>query len=608
MRQTLLYAAYALSVFCLSALPTAAQDKGPASAKEPTAPDSIYKHNYAAVEQINAYINDSLAASIRESMIIAQIAQSDSISGKTLKAQFAKQHVADSMKLALRKRAIDSVKQRAMPVAAMLGGDTIMTIYAPTPTLSPQERAALYCNRVQRAVKEFSPKFDTLKIVDNGLSLDVTFGETPLINITAADAHWAGTDRNTLAHIERERVLAAIAAYKKSLGVWNILKMVGLSIFVVAVLAALFILVSRTFRNVIDRKITENREKWFKGIHFRNIEILTSEKLTAAAFFVSKALRYTIYAVLLYAALPMIFAIFPATRHLAGLLFSWIAAPVVSMGEGFITYLPNLLRIAVIIVVMRYILKFLHYIAAEIETGRLTIPNFYPDWARATFNLLRIFIYAFTVVLIFPLLPNSDSSIFKGVSVFIGILFSIGSSSVISNMMAGMVITYMRPFKIGDRIKVGDVYGDVVEKTLFVVRIQTIKKEVITVPNSSILSANVTNFSTEAGEGGPGVVISVEFSVCYDVAWERAYPLLIEAALGAEHILPDPSPFVFTKELGDFAVIYSLRAYTRRPDLYSVICSNINRNVLDVFKREGIEMIVPQYRSVRNGEKLVRPE
>jgi small-conductance mechanosensitive channel len=607
MRPTPLYAAYALSVLCLSALSAPAQDD---AAKEQAAPpDSIaYKYNYAAVEQINGYINDSLAASIRESMIIAQIAQSDSISGKPLKAQLAKQHAADSVKLALRKRAIDSAKQRAMPAAAMIGGDTIMTIYAPTPTLSPHERAALYCNRVQRAAKEFSPKFDTLGIVDNGMSLDVTFGETPLINITAADAYWAGTDRNTLALTERDRVLAAIAAYKKSLGFWSILRMVGLSVFVVAALVALFILVNRAFRRIIDRKIVENREKWFKGIRFRSIELLTSEKLTAAALFVSKASRYAIYAVLLYAALPMIFAIFPATRHLAGMLFSWIADPIISMGKGFVAYLPNLLRIAVIIVVMRYILKFLRYISAEIEAGRLVIPNFYPDWARATFNILRIFIYAFTVVLIFPLLPNSDSSIFKGVSVFIGILFSIGSSSVISNMMAGMVITYMRPFKIGDRIKVGDVYGDVVEKTLFVVRVQTIKKEVITVPNSSILSANVTNFSTAAGEGSPGVVISVEFSVCYDVSWERAYPLLIEAALGAEHILPDPQPFVFTKELGDFAVIYSLRAYTRRPDLYAVICSNINRNVLDVFKREGIEMIVPQYRSVRNGEKLVRPE
>ncbi len=560
------------------------------------------------MEQINGYVSDSVAASIREAVITSQIAQSDSAAGKSLRAQLSKLRTADSAKLAARKRAIDSVKLRALPAYATVGGDTVMEIYAPTPTLSPSERAALYNDRVRRVVKEFSPPFDSLCIVDNGLSVDIAFGEASLINITAADAHWAGMDKSALADAIRGRVLAAVAAYKKSLGFWNILRMVGLSLAVVAVLVALFVLVNRAFRNVVDRKIVGNREKWFKGIRIRNVELLTSEKLTSAALFVSKIMRYAVYVILLYAALPMIFAIFPATRHLAKLLFSWIAAPLVSMGEGFITYLPNLLRIAVIIVVMRYILKFMRYIAAEIETGRLVIPKFYPDWARATFNLLRIFIYAFTVVLIFPLLPNSDSSIFKGVSVFIGVLFSIGSSSVISNMMAGLVITYMRSFKIGDRIKVGEVYGDVVEKTLFVVRVQTIKREVITVPNSSILSANVVNYSTAAGEGGPGIVIDVDVSVCYDTAWDKVYPLLIEAALGAEHVLPDPQPFVFTKELADFATVYSLRAYTRRPDLQAVISSNIYRNVLDVFRRENVEMIVPQYRSVRNGEKFVRPE
>jgi len=607
MRRALLYA-YALPLFCLAGATSAlAQGYGPYAA--PVAHDTVaYKYNYAAVEQINGYMNDSVAASIRESLIISQIAVSDSATAKSLKAQLSKLHTSDSIKLAARKRAIDSVRERALPAYVTLGGDTVMTIHAPTPTFTPLERAALYSDRIHKAVKLFSPKFDTLSIVDNGMSIDIAFREKPLINITGIDAYWANMDRNTLAEIEREKVHAAIAAYKKGLGLGSILKMIGLSLAVVAALVALFIFVSRTFRNVIDRKITENREKWFKGVRFRNIELLTSEKLTSAALFVSKAMRYAIYAVLLYAALPMIFAIFPATRHIAKLLFSWIADPVFSMGEGLIAYLPNLLRIAVIIFVMRYILKFMRYVAAEIETGRLAIPGFYPDWARATFNILRIFIYAFTVVLIFPLLPNSDSSIFKGVSVFIGVLFSIGSSSVISNMMAGIVITYMRSFKIGDRIKVGDVYGDVVEKTLFVVRIMTIKKEVITVPNSSILSANVTNYSTAVGEGEQGVIISVEFSVCYDVHWERAHRALIEAALGAEHVLRNPPPFVFTKELCDFAVIYSLRAYTRRPDLYSVICSNINRNALDVFKREGIEMIVPQYRSVRNGEKTVTPE
>ena len=115
-------------------------------------------------------------------------------------------------------------------------------------------------------------------------------------------------------------------------------------------------------------------------------------------------------------------------------------------------------------------------------------------------------------VLIFPYLPGSDSDIFKGVSVFIGILFSLGSSTAIANMVAGLVITYMRPFKIGDRVKIAETTGDVVEKTLLVTRIRTPKNEIITIPNSSILSGNTVNFSSAADE--KGLIIHTAPAMC----------------------------------------------------------------------------------------------
>jgi small-conductance mechanosensitive channel len=382
---------------------------------------------------------------------------------------------------------------------------------------------------------------------------------------------------------------------------WAIVKMIGLSLLVVVVTYALFRLTGYLFRKVIDHKITANREKWFKGgIRIRNVKILSASKLTLIALFISKILRYVAYALLLYTALPMIFAVFPQTRHLTGTLFSWIITPVISMGESFIAYLPKLLRIIVIVVIMRYVLKLLKHITQEVERGRLTIPGFYSDWAHATYNLLRIFIVAFTIVLIFPLLPESESMVFRGVSVFIGVLFSIGSSSVVSNMMAGMVITYMRSFKIGDRIKVDEVFGDVVEKTLFVIRIQTVKKEIITVPNSTVLSSNVTNYSAAAGEHGLGVILYLDMDVGYDIAWEKANELLIEAALKTEHVQTTPPPFVLTRKLGDSAVTHQINVYTKRPDLQAKILSDVNRNTLEVFKREGIDMTVPVYEVTRD--------
>ncbi|MDR0331815.1 MAG: mechanosensitive ion channel, partial [Chitinispirillales bacterium] len=531
-------------------------------------PDSIaYRNNYRAIDLINRYREDSLASAIKTSFLTAQIASSDSLHRHALLSQLKKQLADDSARLSAHRLEIDSVKALSLPASAALRGDAFITLYVPTGSLNPAERASLYSGRVAQAAKKFSAKFDTLSIVDNGLSADIVFNDATLINITDMDAYWVGAGRDEFALAEKERLHAALVSYDKNLGLWNILKMVGLSLAVIIALIAAIKFVGHLFSAVIDRKMVDNREKWFKGVRIRNVEILTSAKLLSAALFVSKILRFAIYAVLLYAAFPMLFAIFPATRHLAGVLFSWIATPLVSMGEGFVAYLPKLLRIIVIILLMRYLLKLLRYIATEIETGRLLIPKFYPDWARATFNLLRIFIYAFTIVLIFPLLPESESMVFKGVSVFIGVLFSIGSSSVISNMMAGMVITYMRSFKIGDRIKVGDVYGDVVEKTLFVIRVQTVKKEIVTVPNSTILASNVINYSIAAGDGGNGVVITLDVDIGYDVVWERAHKLLIEAAQKTEHVQENPKPFVLTKALGDYAATYMLGVYTKRPEL-----------------------------------------
>jgi len=580
-----------------------------------TSPDTVtagtasddYVDNYRIVEQINLYRKDSLAAAIKDSLLAGQAAgKADTEHGRILAAQVYERGVSDSLALAARLQGIDSAKALAAGAPVVFNHDTLMLIYVPNGTLAPGERAALYGKRLALAAKTFAADYDTLNIVDNGTSSDILLKETLLVTVTDMDAFWANTDRDALARAELDKIHNALTAREKSRNLLTILKLSGLSLLVLVALFLLFKLTGHVFKKIIDRKIVEKSGSRFKnGIRIRTLQLLTPAKLVSMALFVSKILRYAIYALLFYAALTALFGIFPMTRHLAGTLFSWIVTPIISMGESFVAYLPKLLRIIVIIVITRYVLKFLKYIAQEIEAERLVIPQFYPDWAHATYNILRIFIYAFTLVLIFPLLPDSESSVFRGISVFIGVLFSIGSSSVISNMMAGIVITYMRSFKVGDRVKVGEVFGDVVEKTLFVVRVQTIKKEIITVPNSTILSSNIINYSIAAHE--QGVILSLPVDVCYDVSWERAEKLLIEAALKTEHVLHSPKPFVLAAALGNYAASYTLNVYTHRPEVQALIYSEMNRNILSIFQSEGIEMIVPVYEMRRNGEKSTIP-
>lgn len=208
-------------------------------------------------------------------------------------------------------------------------------------------------------------------------------------------------------------------------------------------------------------------------------------------------------------------------------------------------------------------------------------------------------------VLIFPYLPGSDSKIFQGVSVFIGILFSLGSSSAIGNMVAGFVITYMRPFKIGDRIKIGDITGDVIEKTLLVTRLRTVKNEEITIPNAAVLSGNTTNFSSLAKE--EGLILYTTVTIGYDVSWRAMHEALLEAAARTSNLMAGKKPFVLQTSLDDFYVSYQLNVYSQNSSAMASIYSELHKNILDVCAEKGIEIMSPHYRAERDGNQIAIP-
>jgi small-conductance mechanosensitive channel len=308
----------------------------------------------------------------------------------------------------------------------------------------------------------------------------------------------------------------------------------------------------------------------------------------------------------LYITIPIIFSIFPPTQRLAETLFGYVLNPLKKIGWAFLNYLPDLFAIIVIVFITKQIVKFLRFLASEIKNGNLKIQGFYPDWALPTFNIVRFLVLAFMFVMIFPYLPGSDSPVFQGVSVFIGIVFSLGSSSVIGNMVAGLVMTYMRPFQIGDRIRLGDLVGDVVEKTPFVTRIKTPKKEYVTVPNSTILSSSVINYSTS--KRNEGIVLHTTVTIGYDVPWRKVHEALINAALKTEKIMHEPKPFVLQTSLDDFYVSYQLNAHSGEPNQQPAIYSELHQNIQDEFNENGIEILSPHYRAQRDGNQVTIPE
>jgi small-conductance mechanosensitive channel len=372
----------------------------------------------------------------------------------------------------------------------------------------------------------------------------------------------------------------------------NISRMVGLSLAVMAGQVFFYSLIRKLFRKKINPFITNKSRSDFKGIKFRNYTLLTSARLLHIGFFFSKLSMYAILIISFYISITLLFSIYPGTRNFALTLLHGLIDPFLSIIKSFIAYIPNLLRIAVIVAVTHYLVKFMKFFSKEIEAKRMVISGFYPDWARATFNLLRFLAYAFMMILIFPLLPDSETAVFRGVSVFLGVLFSLGSTTVISNVVAGLVLTYMRSFKLGDRVKVGEVLGDVVEKTPFAVRIKTSKKEVVTVPNGTLLSSNVVNFST-SGDEKSGIILYMPITVSYDIPLRNAIELITKAAYKTENVLDSPAPFVLVKNLGSYATELELNIYTNEPEKQPRIFSDINGNVRDLFEQNGISMTTP---------------
>jgi small-conductance mechanosensitive channel len=289
------------------------------------------------------------------------------------------------------------------------------------------------------------------------------------------------------------------------------------------------------------------------------------------------------------------------------MLLKWILDPAGTALDGLINFIPDLFTILVIVFIFRYVIKGMKYYVDLIDKGQIQIRGFESDWAQPTFKILKFLLYAFMLVLIFPFLPGSGSPAFKGVSVFIGVLLSLGSSSAIANMVAGLVITFMRPFRIGDRVKIGDITGDVVEKTSLVTRIRTIKNEDVTVPNSTVLLSNTINYSTSTRAREIGLIIHSTVTIGYSVPWKDMHQALINAALRTDMILKNPEPFVLQTSLDDFYVSYQINGYTQEANQQDTIYSKLHQNIQDCCNEAGIEIMSPHYRNQRDGNMTTIP-
>ena len=560
------------------------------------------------LSEILAIEKQRILDSVKKAQLVArldQLKEGDDSQKNELEQELAEIDLKESTAHSLRKARIDSLRSTAQGYPVLgVDGDTLFLLYSKTGALTASERAKSISEKIKNLYSDDFFGNNTLEVVASEDSFDIVYAETIVMNVSENDALWYQTDREALANDFKNRIETSIVESKANNSLSKILLRIGLALLVIGIVWFLVWLVGKGYRRLLYY-IHQSKEKWLKNLSYKDYTFLSADQELQVVLFIVKILRWVVLIVLVYIALPIIFSIFPVSRNWADKLFQLVWSPFKGVFVSIWEYLPNLFSILVIYFVMKYVIRFVRYIFKEIESEKLNISGFHSDWAKPTFSIVKFLLYAFMFVLIFPFLPGSDSDIFKGVSVFVGILFSLGSSTAIANMVAGLVITYMRPFKIGDRIKIGDVSGDVVEKTLLVTRVKTIKNEIITIPNSSVLSGNTTNYTSETAE--KGLILHTTVTIGYDVPWKDMHQVLIDAALKTDMILKDPMPFVLQTSLDDFYVSYQINAYTREASKQALIYSQLNQNIQDTCNERGIEILSPHYRAARDGNRVTIP-
>ncbi|MBR8534564.1 mechanosensitive ion channel [Carboxylicivirga sediminis] len=547
---------------------------------------------------------DSLKKSELEAQLL-KLKTTDNLQKEDLQKQLQAIDENEQKRLSDKKAQINALRATAKgyPVVGVMK-DTLLIVYSKIGAATPNERANSTNRKIRQLYEDDFLKVDSIQVVKAENTFDIVYGELIIMSVSENDALWYGRSMHQLANEYREAITHSIVNAKKENSLFKFAARLGWVLLVMAIAWLIIWLIGKGYAKLLNF-IEQKKGVWLKDLSYKDYTFLTADQELTGILFLVRVVRWVVYIILLYITLPIIFSIFPFSRDWANALFHLVWSPFKSVLLAVWNYLPNLFSILVIFFVMKYVIRFVKYIFREIQTEKLKISGFHADWAMPTYSIVKFLLYAFMFVLIFPYLPGSDSNIFKGVSVFIGILFSLGSSSAIANMVAGLVITYMRPFKIGDRIKIADISGDVIEKTLLVTRVRTIKNEIITIPNSSVLTGNTTNYSAEAQERG--LIIHTTVTIGYDVPWKLMHEVLLEAAARTDMLLEQPQPFVLQTSLDDFYVSYQLNAYTREASKQALIYSALHQHIQDVCSERGVEILSPHYRAARDGNMSTIP-
>jgi len=486
----------------------------------------------------------------------------------------------------------------------VIDGETLFSVRGVT--AHPAERRAQEIeDRIRRLAADPKISSDSLQTEDHPGATWITAGGQRIMAVFDEDAAVEDIARAPLAELYKTRIASAIDGYRLSrrprLLLLQTLYALGATV-VLIIVALLGRRMVALLRAAFERRYRARLERFEdRAQHIVNVDqiwrVLTG--LLNVAWVVG-------IAAMLYAYLNYVLALFPWTRGFAQSLFGIAIDPLRTIGLGLLGMIPNLVFLAILAVVIRYALKVIRVLFDRVAAGTITLKGFDRDWAAPTYRLVRLLMIVFGLVVAYPHIPGSQSGAFKGISLFVGIIFSLGSSSFIGNLIAGYSMAYRRAFKVGDRVKIGEQVGDVQQVRLMVTHLRTIKNEEVIVPNSTILSSDVINYSSMAQDRG--LILHTTVGIRYETPWRQVEAMLLQAATRTAGLRREPSPFVLMKDLGEFFVTYELNVYCDAPQKIMVLYTELHGNILDVFNEYGVQIMTPAYEGDTDQPKVVAKE
>ena len=454
--------------------------------------------------------------------------------------------------------------------------------------------------RAVAANRAYAPQ--ALRLEEEPIGTRILAGSQLIMIVIDADARLEGVRRPVLAQACLSRIGEAVTDFRRDREPKLLIRH-GLYT-IAATLALIFGLwvahrVVRRGRSALERRYKEK----IHGVQIQSFHLIQAEHLWLLLTGALGLLWAVIALTVTYLDVHYVLILFPWTRGLANSLFAILVNPLITIGAAFLNAVPNLIFLAILVLVTWYALKLIRLFFVGIDTGAITFSGFDAAWATPTYRLVRVAVVALALVAAYPYIPGSESQAFKGISLLIGVVFSLGSTSLIGNMISGYSMAYRRVFKVGDRVKIGDHIGDVEETKLMVTYLRTIKNELVAVPNSVIVNSDVVNYSTLAQR--EGLILHTTVGIGYETSWRQVEAMLIRAAELTPGFLREPKPFVLQKELGDFAVTYEINAYCNEPRAMNQLYTALHANILDVFNEYGVQIMTPAYEGDPKEAKIV---